>query len=98
MLLLGKINQGIAGHAPRVLVLGKQVLRAQEFPFCISAQCAHVNINNKNSYLQSDANMGLLKYLKDKATILYCLKQAENGREDLQHILNADQPPLPNSV
>lgn len=30
--------------------------------------------------------------------ILYCQKQAENGRKDILHTFHAAQPPFPNSV
>lgn len=57
-----------------------------------------MNVKNKESYLPSVGNLGLLKYLKDKAIILYCLKQAGSGMEDIQHIFHAVWPPVPNSV
>lgn len=79
------------------LFWGNKFCEHRNFRFELLHKCAHININNKDSYLQSDANMGLLKYLKDKAIILHCLEQAKNMREDLQHIFNAAQPPLPNS-
>lgn len=41
--------------------------------------------------------MALLKHLKYRVTILYCLKQAENGKGE-SLVVNAAQPLLPNSV
>lgn len=80
------------------LFWGSKFCEKRNFHLEFLHNSAHVNINNKDSYLQSDANMGLLKYLKNNATPVYCLKQAENRREDLHHILNAAQSPLPNSA
>lgn len=80
MLLLGKINQSIAGCTKQgAFFWGNKFCEHSNFHSKLLHNW-HVNMKNEDSHLQSDANMGLLKYLKDRAPILYYLKQAENGR------------------